>query len=34
MAVTVDSPVPADLLGEIAAAIGAREARAADLTTV
>ena len=29
MVVTVDSPVPADLLAEIAAAIGAREARAA-----
>jgi D-3-phosphoglycerate dehydrogenase len=33
MAVTVDSPVSTELLGEIAAGIGAREARAADLTT-
>src|SRR4051794_13722537 len=33
MAVTVDSPVPGDLLTEIAGTIGAREARAADLTT-
>jgi D-3-phosphoglycerate dehydrogenase len=32
MAVTVDSPVPADLLAEIADRIGAREARSADLT--
>ena len=32
MAVTVDSPVPADLLADIAARIGAREARSADLT--
>ena len=32
MAVTVDSPVPADLLARIAARIGAREARSADLT--
>jgi D-3-phosphoglycerate dehydrogenase / 2-oxoglutarate reductase len=32
MAVTVDSPVPAELLGRIAARIGAREARSADLT--
>ncbi|HEY4625313.1 MAG TPA: phosphoglycerate dehydrogenase [Blastococcus sp.] len=31
MAVTVDSPVPAELLGDIAGRIGAREARAADL---
>jgi D-3-phosphoglycerate dehydrogenase len=31
MAVTVDSPVPTDLLEEIAGTIGAREARAADL---
>jgi D-3-phosphoglycerate dehydrogenase len=31
MVVTVDSPVAADLLAEIAGAIGAREARAADL---
>jgi D-3-phosphoglycerate dehydrogenase len=31
MAVTVDNPVPPELLGRIAAAIGAREARAADL---
>ncbi len=31
MAVTVDSPVPVDLLEEIAGRIGAREARAADL---
>ena len=31
MAVTVDSPVPADLLGRMAARIGAREARSADL---
>jgi D-3-phosphoglycerate dehydrogenase / 2-oxoglutarate reductase len=34
MAVTVDSHVPADLLGEIAATIGAREARAADLNSL
>jgi D-3-phosphoglycerate dehydrogenase len=34
MAVTVDNPVPADLLGEIADAIGAREARAADLNAL
>ena len=33
MAVTVDSPVPADLLAEIAKRIGAREARAADLNS-
>ena len=32
MAVTVDSPVPAELLGDIAGRIGAREARSADLT--
>jgi D-3-phosphoglycerate dehydrogenase len=32
MAVTVDSPVPAELLSRIAARIGAREARSADLT--
>ncbi len=32
MAVTVDSPVPVELLAEIAARIGAREARSADLT--
>lgn len=32
MAVTVDSPVPADLLARIAARIGAREARSADLS--
>jgi len=32
MAVTVDSPVPPDLLADIADRIGAREARAADLT--
>jgi D-3-phosphoglycerate dehydrogenase len=32
MAVTVDSPVPAELLARIAARIGAREARSADLT--
>ncbi|MGY1823729.1 NAD(P)-dependent oxidoreductase [Geodermatophilus sp. SYSU D00079] len=32
MAVTVDSPVSAELLGDIAARIGAREARSADLT--
>jgi D-3-phosphoglycerate dehydrogenase len=32
MAVTVDSPVPADLLARIAAGIGAREARSADLS--
>jgi D-3-phosphoglycerate dehydrogenase len=31
MAVTVDSPVPSDLLEDIAGRIGAREARAADL---
>jgi D-3-phosphoglycerate dehydrogenase / 2-oxoglutarate reductase len=31
MAVTVDSPVPAELLGDIAGRIGAREARSADL---
>ncbi|MCV2488833.1 phosphoglycerate dehydrogenase [Geodermatophilus sp. YIM 151500] len=31
MAVIVDSPVPPELLGDIAARIGAREARAADL---
>jgi D-3-phosphoglycerate dehydrogenase len=31
MAVTVDNPVPPELLARIAAAIGAREARAADL---
>jgi len=31
MAVTVDNPVPPDLLAAIAATIGAREARAADL---
>jgi D-3-phosphoglycerate dehydrogenase len=31
MAVTVDSPVEAGLLGEIADRIGAREARSADL---
>jgi D-3-phosphoglycerate dehydrogenase len=31
MAVTVDSRVPAELLGDIAARIGARQARAADL---
>jgi D-3-phosphoglycerate dehydrogenase len=34
MAVTVDNPVPVELLGEIAGAIGAREARAADLNTL
>ena len=34
MAVTVDSPVGAGLLEEIAASIGARAARAADLTTL
>jgi D-3-phosphoglycerate dehydrogenase / 2-oxoglutarate reductase len=33
MAVTVDSPVTAELLGEIAEGIGARQARAADLHT-
>jgi D-3-phosphoglycerate dehydrogenase len=33
MAVTVDSPVSSELLEEIAGRIGAREARAADLTT-
>src|SRR5215218_1755003 len=33
MAVTVDSPVPADLLEDIARRIGARQARAADLHT-
>jgi D-3-phosphoglycerate dehydrogenase len=33
MAVTVDSPVDADLLADIAGRIGAREAHAADLTT-
>jgi D-3-phosphoglycerate dehydrogenase len=32
MAVTVDSPVPPELLADIAGRIGAREARAADLT--
>ena len=32
MAVTVDSRVPAELLGDIAGRIGAREARSADLT--
>jgi D-3-phosphoglycerate dehydrogenase len=32
MAVTVDNPVPPELLAEIAGTIGAREARAADLT--
>jgi D-3-phosphoglycerate dehydrogenase len=32
MAVTVDNPVPPELLAEIAATIGAREARSADLT--
>jgi D-3-phosphoglycerate dehydrogenase len=32
MAVTVDNPVPADLLAEIAGTIGARQARAADLS--
>ena len=32
MAVTVDSPVPTELLGDIAGRIGAREARSADLT--
>jgi D-3-phosphoglycerate dehydrogenase len=31
MAVTVDSPVPAELLADIADRIGAREARSADL---
>jgi D-3-phosphoglycerate dehydrogenase len=31
MAVTVDNPVPPELLADIAATIGAREARAADL---
>jgi D-3-phosphoglycerate dehydrogenase len=31
MAVTVDSPVGADLLADIAGRIGAREARSADL---
>jgi D-3-phosphoglycerate dehydrogenase len=31
MAVTVDSPVPPELLADIAERIGAREARAADL---
>jgi D-3-phosphoglycerate dehydrogenase len=31
MAVTVDSPVPTELLGDIAGRIGAREARSADL---
>ena len=34
MAVTVDSPVSAELLEEIAGRIGAREARAADLDTL
>jgi D-3-phosphoglycerate dehydrogenase len=33
MAVTVDSPVPPELLADIAGRIGASEARAADLTT-
>jgi D-3-phosphoglycerate dehydrogenase / 2-oxoglutarate reductase len=33
MAVTVDSPVTAELLGEIGDGIGARQARAADLHT-
>jgi D-3-phosphoglycerate dehydrogenase len=33
MAVTVDGQVPAELLGDIAGQIGAREARAADLHT-
>jgi D-3-phosphoglycerate dehydrogenase len=33
MAVTVDSPVTAELLGEIGEGIGARQARAADLHT-
>jgi len=32
MSVTVDSPVPAELLDDIAGRIGAREARSADLT--
>jgi D-3-phosphoglycerate dehydrogenase len=32
MAVTVDSPVAPELLADIAAQIGARDARAADLT--
>jgi D-3-phosphoglycerate dehydrogenase len=32
MAVTVDSPVPPELLGDIAGRIGAREARSADLS--
>ncbi|MGY1711062.1 phosphoglycerate dehydrogenase [Geodermatophilus sp. SYSU D00758] len=32
MAVTVDNPVPAELLADIAGRIGAREARSADLT--
>jgi D-3-phosphoglycerate dehydrogenase / 2-oxoglutarate reductase len=34
MAVTVDNPVPAELLGDIAGRIGAREARSADLNPV
>src|SRR3954453_1138737 len=34
MAVTVDSPVPAELLGDIAGQIGAREARSANLNPV
>jgi D-3-phosphoglycerate dehydrogenase / 2-oxoglutarate reductase len=33
MAVVVDSPVPSDLLGDIAGRIGANQARAADLHT-
>jgi D-3-phosphoglycerate dehydrogenase len=33
MAVTVDQPVPTELLTDIAGRIGAREARAADLNT-
>ena len=32
MAVTVDSPVSGELLGDIAERIGARQARAADLS--
>ncbi|MDX6245309.1 MAG: D-3-phosphoglycerate dehydrogenase / 2-oxoglutarate reductase, partial [Frankiales bacterium] len=34
MAVTVDSAIPADVLAEIAAAIGATSARAVDLDEV
>lgn len=32
MAITVDSPVSGELLADIAGRIGARQARAADLT--